>query len=66
LFLLGRGVQNYLGGVGKLFGGYKTRPDFGGNAGGGGKLFRGGAAILAHGSHGMLGLRMYPCPHKLN
>jgi uncharacterized protein (DUF1810 family) len=26
-------------------------------------MFRGGAAILAH---GILGLRMYPCPHKVN
>jgi hypothetical protein len=40
--------------------------DFGGNAGGGGKLFRGGAAILAHGPHGMLVVRMYPCPNKVN
>ena len=40
--------------------------DLGGNAGGGGKLFRGGAAILAHGPHGMLVVRMHPCPHKVN
>jgi hypothetical protein len=39
------------------------RSYFGGNAEGGGKLFRRGAAILAL---GMLGVRMYPCPHKVN
>ena len=46
--------------------GNRPRPDFGGNAGGGGKLFRVGAAVLLHGSLGMLGVRMYPCPHKVN
>ena len=38
------------------------RPDFGENSEEGGKLFRGDAAILAL---GMLGVRMYPCPHKV-
>jgi hypothetical protein len=46
--------------------GNRPRPDFGGNAGGGGKLFRVGAAVLPHGSLGMLGVRMYTCPHKVN
>ena len=45
---------------------FLARPDLGGNAGEGGKLFRGGAAIQAHGSHEMLGVRMYPRPHKVN
>ena len=46
--------------------GNRPRPDFSGNSGGGGKLFRVGEAVLPHGSLGMLGVRMYPCPHKVN
>ena len=41
----------------------EARPDFGGIAGGGGKIFRGGAPILGHGHLGKLGVRTYPSLH---